>query len=89
MESEAHSLELIECSLTKRDAINDDDDDDEDDEEDEDDETFVAKEDGLRCRSVFKSKFGWRLACLLQIQINKIRLRINKITCVFVCVMGE
>lgn len=62
VESEAHSLELIECSLTKREAVDNDDDDDDD----------IAKEDGLRCLSVFKSKFGWRLACLLQIQINKL-----------------
>lgn len=52
VESEAHSLELIECSLTKRDVGDND---------------IVARDDGLRCRSVFKSKFGWRLACLLQI----------------------
>lgn len=48
VESDAYSLELIECSLTKRDEV---------------DRTVCA--DGRRWRSVFKSKFGWRLACLL------------------------
>lgn len=61
VESDAHSLELIECSLTNRVAVDDDivaDDDCED------------NEDGLRCLNEFKSKFGCLLACLLQ--INKI-----------------
>lgn len=49
VESDA-SLELIECSFTKREAV---------------DRTVC--DDGRRCRNVFKSKFGWRLACLLQV----------------------
>lgn len=56
VESDAHSLELIECSFVKRvDVV----------------ENVVAWDDGRRWRNVFKSKFGWRLACLLHVRAHK------------------
>lgn len=58
VESDAHSLELIECSFVKRvDAVE-----------------KVAWDDGRRWRNVFKSKFGWRLACLLCITYENLIL---------------